>query len=638
MSHLLQGIDDPRELRRLAPEQLPGLARELREFLLQTVARTGGHLSSNLGTVELTLALHYVFDTPHDRLVWDVGHQTYAHKILTGRRDRMGGLRQRDGISGFPRRDESPYDTFGTAHSSTSISAGLGLALAARAKGERRKVVAVIGDGAMTGGMAFEALNNVGVHPEADLLIVLNDNDMSISAPVGALNRYLARLLSGRFYASARDAAKQVLKVAPPPLLALARRLEEQAKGLVAPGTLFEEFGVDYVGPIDGHDLHALVPTLQNLRERSGPRLLHVVTRKGYGYKLAEADPITYHGPGRFDPAVGIKPPAVAPRPTFAQVFGQWLCDMAKADARLMAVTPAMCEGSGMVEYAARFPQRYFDVGIAEQHAVTFAAGLACEGLKPVVAIYSTFLQRAYDQLIHDVALQKLPVVFAIDRAGIVGADGATHTGAFDIAALRCVPDMVLMAPSDELECRRMLSTAFALEGPSAVRYPRGAGVGAVVDRSDLGTLPLGRAQLRRQGRAPAGRRLAILAFGPLLHAALKAAEEIDATVVDMRFIKPLDLEMLQRIAGSHDALVTLEEGAVRGGAGSACLEELQRLGWQLPVLCLGLPDSWLEHGDPAQIAASLGLDAAGVLRSIRERFGALLDGGAAPHRQAANS
>ncbi len=638
MSHLLQGIDDPRELRRLAPEQLPGLARELREFLLQTVARTGGHLSSNLGTVELTLALHYVFDTPHDRLVWDVGHQTYAHKILTGRRDRMGGLRQRDGISGFPRRDEAPYDTFGTAHSSTSISAGLGLALAARAKGERRKVVAVIGDGAMTGGMAFEALNNVGVHPEADLLIVLNDNDMSISAPVGALNRYLARLLSGRFYASARDAAKQVLKVAPPPLLALARRLEEQAKGLVAPGTLFEEFGVDYVGPIDGHDLHALVPTLQNLRERSGPRLLHVVTRKGYGYKLAEADPITYHGPGRFDPAVGIKPPAVAPRPTFAQVFGQWLCDMAQADARLMAVTPAMCEGSGMVEYAARFPQRYFDVGIAEQHAVTFAAGLACEGLKPVVAIYSTFLQRAYDQLIHDVALQKLPVVFAIDRAGIVGADGATHTGAFDIAALRCVPDMVLMAPSDELECRRMLSTAFALEGPSAVRYPRGAGVGAVVDRSDLGTLPLGRAQLRRQGRAPAGRRLAILAFGPLLHAALKAAEEIDATVVDMRFIKPLDLEMLQRIAGSHDALVTLEEGAVRGGAGSACLEELQRLGWQLPVLCLGLPDSWLEHGDPAQIAASLGLDAAGVLRSIRERFGALLDGGAAPHRQAANS
>ncbi len=638
MSSLLQGIDDPRELRRLAPEQLPGLARELREFLLQTVARTGGHLSSNLGTVELTLALHYVFDTPHDRLVWDVGHQTYAHKILTGRRELMGGLRQRGGISGFPRRDESPYDTFGTAHSSTSISAGLGLALAARAKGERRKVVAVIGDGAMTGGMAFEALNNVGVHPEADLLIVLNDNDMSISAPVGALNRYLARLLSGRFYASARDAAKQVLKVAPPPLLALARRLEEQAKGLVAPGTLFEEFGVDYVGPIDGHDLNALVPTLQNLRERSGPRLLHVVTRKGYGYKLAEADPITYHGPGRFDPAVGIKPPAVAPRPTFAQVFGHWLCDMAQADARLMAVTPAMCEGSGMVEYAARFPQRYFDVGIAEQHAVTFAAGLACEGLKPVVAIYSTFLQRAYDQLIHDVALQKLPVVFAIDRAGIVGADGATHTGAFDIAALRCVPDMVLMAPSDELECRRMLSTAFALQGPSAVRYPRGAGVGAAVDRSDLTTLPLGRAQLRRQGRAPVGRRLAILAFGPLLHAALKAADEVDATVVDMRFIKPLDSDMLQRIAASHDAIVTVEEGAVRAGAGSACLEELQRLGWQLPVLNLGLPDSWLEHGDPAQIAASLGLDAAGLLRSIRERFGALLDGGGAAHRQAANS
>ncbi|MBU6439031.1 MAG: 1-deoxy-D-xylulose-5-phosphate synthase [Betaproteobacteria bacterium] len=636
--NLLDGIDDPRDLRRLPPEQLPALARELRQFLLETVARTGGHLSSNLGTVELTLALHYVFDTPHDRLVWDVGHQTYAHKILTGRRERMGTLRQWGGLSGFPRRDESPYDTFGTAHSSTSISAALGQALAARAKGERRKVVAVIGDGAMTGGMAFEALNNAGVHPEADLLIVLNDNDMSISAPVGALNRYLARLLSGRFYASARDAAKQVLKAAPPPLLALARRLEEQAKGLVAPGTLFEEFGVEYFGPIDGHDLHALVPTLQNLRERGGPRLLHVVTRKGYGYKLAEADPIKYHGPGRFDPAVGIKPPAVAPRPTFAQVFGHWLCDMAQADSRLMAVTPAMCEGSGMVEYAARFAQRYFDVGIAEQHAVTFAAGLACEGMRPVVAIYSTFLQRAYDQVIHDVALQKLPVVFAIDRAGIVGADGATHTGAYDIAALRCLPGMVLMAPSDELECRRMLSTAFALDGPSAVRYPRGAGIGAEVDRSDLSTLPVGRAQLRRQGRAPAGRRLALLAFGPVLHAALKVAEELDATVVDMRFIKPLDQDMLQRIAAGHDAVVTVEEGAVLGGAGSACLEELQRLGWQLPVLNLGLPDTWLEHGDPAQVAAAAGLDAAGLLRSIRERFGPLLGQADTPRREAANS
>ncbi len=635
---LLESIDDPRELRRLSAEQLPALAGELREFLLHTVARTGGHLSSNLGTVELTLALHYVFDTPYDRLVWDVGHQTYAHKILTGRRGQMGGLRQWGGISGFPRRDESPYDTFGTAHSSTSISAALGLALAARAKAERRKVVAIIGDGAMTGGMAFEALNNAGVHPEADLLIVLNDNDMSISAPVGALNRYLARLLSGRFYASARDAAKQVLKAAPPPLLALARRLEEQAKGLVAPGTLFEEFGVDYYGPIDGHDLHALVPTLQNLRQRGGPRLLHVVTRKGYGYKLAEADPITYHGPGRFDPAVGVKPPAVAPRPSFAQVFGNWLCDMAQADSRLMAVTPAMCEGSGMVEYASRFPQRYFDVGIAEQHAVTFAAGLACEGLKPVVAIYSTFLQRAYDQLIHDVALQKLPVVFAIDRAGIVGADGATHTGAFDIPALRCVPGMVLMAPSDENECRRMLSTAFALDGPSAVRYPRGAGVGASVERGDLSTLPLGRAELRRQARAPAGRRLAILAFGPVLHAALQAAEALDATVVDMRFIKPLDLQMLQGVAAGHDALVTVEEGAVRGGAGSACLEELQRLGWQLPVLNLGLPDEWVEHGDPAQVAAAVGLDAAGLLRSIRERFPGWFGQAGGAQRQAANA
>ena len=508
---LLHTINDPHQLRRLDRAQLPELAQQLRQYLVETVSRTGGHLSSNLGTVELTLALHYVFDTPHDRLVWDVGHQTYAHKILTGRRERMATLRQFGGLSGFPRRDESPYDTFGTAHSSTSISAALGMALAAAAKGERRKVVAVIGDGAMTGGMAFEALNNGGVHPEADLLVVLNDNDMSISAPVGALNRYLARLLSGRFYASARDAAKQVLKAAPPPLFELARRLEEHAKGMVAPGTLFEEFGFDYVGPIDGHDLDALVPTLQNLRARGGPRLLHVVTKKGYGYKLAEADPIAYHGPGRFNPAEGLKAPAVAPKPTYAQIFGDWLCDAAAADSRVIGVTPAMCEGSGMVEFARRFPERYHDVGIAEQHAVTFAAGLACEGLRPVLAIYSTFLQRGWDQLIHDVAIQQLPVLLAIDRAGIVGADGATHTGAFDIPALRCLPNMVLMTPSDELECRRMLATGLAHDGPSAVRYPRGAGIGAAIDRTHLDPLPLGRAELRRSGGAPRGRRLALL-------------------------------------------------------------------------------------------------------------------------------
>ncbi len=622
---LLHAIDAPRDLRRLEPEQLPEVARQLRQFIVDTVSRTGGHLSSNLGTVELTLALHYVFDTPSDRLVWDVGHQTYAHKILTGRRERMGTLRQYGGLSGFPRRDESPYDTFGTAHSSTSISAALGMALAAAAKGERRKVVAVIGDGAMTGGMAFEALNNAGVHPEADLLVVLNDNDMSISAPVGALNRYLARLLSGRFYASARDAAKQVLRAAPPPLFELARRFEEHAKGMVAPGTLFEEFGVDYVGPIDGHDLDALVPTLQNLRQRGGPRLLHVVTKKGYGYKLAEADPIAYHGPGRFNPAEGLKAPAVPPKPTYAQVFGDWLCDAAAADSRVIGVTPAMCEGSGMVEFARRFPTRYHDVGIAEQHAVTFAAGLACEGLKPVVAIYSTFLQRGWDQLIHDVAIQNLPVLFAIDRAGIVGADGATHTGAFDIAALRCVPNMVLMTPSDELECRRMLSTALGIDGPSAVRYPRGAGCGAAIDRARLDALPLGRAELRRSGTAPRGRRLALLAFGPQLHVALKVAQELDASVVDMRFVKPLDVQMLRAMAQDHDALVTLEDGTIAGGAGSACLEALQALQLQVPLLALGLPDRWLEHGDPAQVAASAGLDAPGVLHAICQHYAHLL-------------
>jgi 1-deoxy-D-xylulose-5-phosphate synthase len=620
---LLSRVSSPADLRALDRAHLRQLAVELREFILQSVSRTGGHLSSNLGTVELTIALHAVFNTPEDRLVWDVGHQTYAHKILTGRRDAMRTLRQKGGISGFPRREESIYDAFGTAHSSTSISAALGMALAAQRKGESRRVVAIIGDGALTGGMAFEALNNAGVHPEADLLIVLNDNDMSISPPVGALNRHLTALLSGGLYTAARSTAKQVLSAAPP-LLGLARRLEEYAKGLVAPSPLFEELGVKYFGPIDGHDLDALIPTLQNLREMRGPVLLHVVTKKGQGYKLAEADPVAYHGPGKFDPAVGLAPSKPGRPPTFTQVFGQWLCDMAQVDARLVGITPAMREGSGLVEFAERFPQRYFDVGIAEQHAVTFAAGLACEGMKPVVAIYSTFLQRAYDQVIHDVAIQNLPVLFAVDRAGIVGADGATHTGAFDIAFLRCIPNLSVLTPADENECRQMLTTGFRHAGPVAVRYPRGSGVGVAV-APELSALPWGRAQPRRASAAIPGKRIAILAFGPVLYAALQAAEAIDASVINMRFVKPLDTDALLAAARSHDALVTVEEGAVVGGAGSACLEALQAAGVQIPVLTLGLPDAWVEHGDPAQITADLGLDAPGILAAIRKRFAALL-------------
>ncbi|MDY0329868.1 MAG: 1-deoxy-D-xylulose-5-phosphate synthase [Thiomonas sp.] len=630
---LLNRIATPADLRALDRAHLRQLAVELREFILQSVSRTGGHLSSNLGTVELTIALHAVFDTPYDRLVWDVGHQTYAHKILTGRREAMRGLRQMGGISGFPRREESPFDTFGTAHSSTSISAALGMALAAQRKGESRRVVAVIGDGALTGGMAFEALNNAGVHPEADLLIVLNDNDMSISPPVGALNRHLTSLLSGGLFTAARSTAKQVLSAAPP-LLGLARRLEEYAKGLVAPSPLFEELGVKYFGPIDGHDLDALIPTLHNLRDMHGPILLHVVTRKGQGYKLAEADPVAYHGPGRFDPAVGLAPGKPGKPPTFTQVFGQWLCDMAQADARLVGITPAMREGSGLVEFAERFPQRYFDVGIAEQHAVTFAAGLACEGLKPVVAIYSTFLQRGYDQVIHDVAIQNLPVLFAVDRAGVVGADGATHTGAYDIPFLRCVPGVSVLTPADENECRQLLTSAYRHEGPAAVRYPRGSGAGIAV-QSSLTELPWGRAQPRRASGAKPGRRIAILAFGPVLYAALQAAEAFDASVINMRFVKPLDTAALLAAASSHDALVTVEEGVIRGGAGSACLEALQQADVQIPVLNLGLPDDWIEHGDPAAIMADLGLDAAGIAASVRKRFGALL--GQAERQRAAN-
>jgi 1-deoxy-D-xylulose-5-phosphate synthase len=621
MGQLLDKIDTPAELRRLHRHQLAALATELRQKVVDTVSQTGGHFGSNLGTVELTIALHYVFNTPHDRLVWDVGHQTYPHKILTGRRERMPTLRQLGGIAGFPRREESEYDAFGTAHSSTSISAALGMAMAAQAKGEVRKAVAIIGDGAMTAGMAFEALNNAGVAhagQAADLLVVLNDNDMSISPPVGALNKYLARLMSGKFYGAAREGAKSVLRGAPP-LFELARRFEEHAKGMVVPGTIFEEFGFNYVGPIDGHDLDALIPTLENLRDKHGPQFLHIVTKKGYGYKFAEADPVKYHAASvKFDPAEGF-PKSKPGKPSFTQVFGQWLCDMAAIDERLIGITPAMREGSGLVEFQQRFPKRYFDVGIAEQHAVTFAAGLACEGLKPVVAIYSTFLQRGYDQLIHDVALQNLPVVFALDRAGIVGADGPTHCGAYDIAYVRCIPNCSLIAPSDEEQCRRALTAAFRQDHPVAVRYPRGAGAG-VPTESTLHELPWGKGEVRREGR-----RVAILAFGTLLHPALAAGEKLDATVVDMKFVKPLDTELVLELARCHDALVTVEEGCVMGGAGSAVGEALAAAGLPRPLLQLGLPDVFVEHGDPGKLLAKCGLDAGGIERSIQERFPAPL-------------
>ena len=611
---LLARVNDPADVRRLARTQLPQLAQELRAFVLESVSKTGGHLSSNLGTVELTIALHHVFNTPDDRLVWDVGHQTYPHKILTGRRERMGSLRQLGGISGFPRRDESSYDTFGTGHSSTSISAALGMALASKQRGEQRHCVAIIGDGAMTAGMAFEALNNAGVQ-DCNLLVILNDNDMSISPPVGALNRYLAQLMSGQFYARARDMGKNVLKNAPP-LWELAKRLEQQAKGMVVPATLFEKFGFNYIGPIDGHDLDSLIPTLENIKELKGPQFLHVVTKKGQGYELAEADPVSYHGPGKFDPRVGLTPPAVAPKATFTQIFGQWLCDMAAHDARLVGITPAMREGSGMVEFHRRFPERYHDVGIAEQHAVTFAAGLACEGVKPVVAIYSTFLQRAYDQLIHDVALQNLPVVFALDRAGLVGADGATHAGAYDIAFIRCIPNMALACPADERECRQLLSTAYAQNHPVAVRYPRGSGAG-VAPLPGLEGLPYGKGEVRRSGQ-----RIVILAFGTLLYPALQVAEALNATVVNMRWVKPLDTELLLQLAATHEAVVTLEEGCIQGGAGSAVCEALSAAGLCLPVLQLGLPDVFIEHGDPAKLLALQGLDAQGIEQAVRQRFG----------------
>ena len=610
---LLDNINNSADLRKLGRHQLTPLADELRSFLLDSVSKTGGHLSSNLGTVELAVALHYVFNTPQDRIVWDVGHQTYSHKILTGRRDQFHTLRQLNGISGFPRRVESEYDTFGTAHSSTSISAALGMAMGARIKGEHRHSIAVIGDGSMTAGMAFEALNNAGVEKDCNLLVILNDNDMSISPPVGALNRYLARLMSGQFYAASKDIAKSVL---PGPLLEVARRLEEHAKGMVVPATMFEELGFNYIGPIDGHDLDSLIPTLENIKQLKGPQFLHVVTKKGQGYKLAEAEPILYHGTGKFNPAEGIKPALAPSKKTYTEVFGDWLCDMAKADKRLVGITPAMREGSGMVRFDKEYPDRYFDVGIAEQHAVTFGAGLACEGLKPVVAIYSTFLQRGYDQLIHDVALQDLDVTFALDRAGLVGADGATHAGNYDLAYLRCIPNMVVMAPSDENECRQMLTTGYHYPGPAAVRYPRGAGVGAAIEQ-ELTSLPMGKGEIRRKGQ-----KIAILAFGSMVAPSLAAAELLNATVANMRFVKPLDVELVKQLAADHDCLVTVEEGCIMGGAGAAVAEAMAAEGITRPIQMLGLPDKFIDHGDPAKLLALVGLDAAGIAASIKARFG----------------
>jgi 1-deoxy-D-xylulose-5-phosphate synthase len=613
MYPLLDTIEYPQQLRALEKTQLRRLADELRQFLLESVSQTGGHLSSNLGTVELTIALHYVFDTPFDRLVWDVGHQTYGHKVLTGRRKNMDKLRMWGGISGFPRREESEYDTFGTAHSSTSISAALGMAVASRLKGEKRRTVAVIGDGAMTAGMAFEALNNAG-DMDVDILVILNDNDMSISPPVGALNKYLARLMSGQVYNKALGLGERVLGQ-------LARRAEEHVKGMVTPGTMFEEFGFNYIGPIDGHDLDSLLPTLYNIRQLRGPQFLHVVTRKGQGYKLAEVDPVLYHGVSKFDHANGIVGGKSGGKQTYTQVFGDWICDMAQADSRLVGITPAMREGSGLVEFAARFPDRYFDVGIAEQHALTFAAGVACEGCKPVVAIYSTFLQRAYDQLIHDVQIQNLPMVFAIDRAGLVGADGATHNGSFDLTYLRCLPNMTVMTPSDENECRQMLYTAYQMNAPVAVRYPRGTGPGVTI-QNEMQALAIGKGEVRRRAhdeqRQP---RVAILAFGSMVHPSLKAAESMDATVANMRFVKPLDEALILELAADHDLLVTVEENVIAGGAGSAVLETLERHGIDVRVLQLGLPDRFIDQGDPGIQLAECGLTGEGIARSIRARF-----------------
>ncbi|SCK22150.1 1-deoxy-D-xylulose-5-phosphate synthase [Vogesella sp. LIG4] len=615
MTTLLDTIQSPADLRKLGRHELPQLAQELREFLVETVSKTGGHFASNLGSIELTIALHYVFNTPDDRLVWDVGHQTYPHKILTGRKERMGSMRQLGGLAGFPKRCESEYDTFGVGHSSTSIGAALGMAVAAKAQNLNRKCVAIIGDGAMTAGQAFEALNNAGAM-DTDLLVILNDNDMSISPNVGALNNYLAKLMSGRFYAAMKQGSSKVLGMAPP-LREIASKVEEHVKGFFTPGTLFEEFGFNYIGPIDGHDVDVLVDTLKNIRSLSGPQFLHIVTKKGQGYKLAENDPVKYHGVTKFDPANGLAAgKSGGGKPQYTQIFGDWLCDMAKQDSRLVGITPAMREGSGMVRFEKEHPDRYFDVAIAEQHAVTFAAGMACDGMKPVVAIYSTFLQRGYDQLIHDVAIQNLPVVFAIDRAGLVGADGPTHAGAFDLSFLRCIPNMTVIAPSDENECRQLLYTAFTLDTPSAVRYPRGTGPGATVEQ-EMTALPVGKGHIRRQGNG----KVAILAFGSMVTPALAAAEQFDATVADMRFVKPLDAELVRQLAASHELLVMVEENVIMGGAGSACLEALSSAGIAIQTLLLGLPDDYVEHGDPALLLAGCGLDAEGIARSIATRL-----------------
>ena len=607
---LLDAIDTPADLRRLPVTKLAELAQELRQFLIQSVSTRGGHFAAGLGTVELTIALHYVYNTPYDRLVWDVGHQAYPHKVLTGRRERLHTIKQHRGLAPFPTRAESEYDTFGVGHSSTSISAALGMAVAAAQRGEDRRAVAIIGDGALTAGMAFEALNHAGSSP-TDLLIVLNDNDMSISENVGALSNYLARALSGSMYSHLRESGKKVLRQMPT-VWELARRSEEHIKGMVLPGTLFEEMGFNYIGPIDGHDVKALVTTLRNLKKLHGPQFLHVVTRKGKGYAPAEADPIKWHGPGPFDPASGLIFKEASAGPTYSQIFGKWLCDMAESDPKIIGITPAMREGSGLVEFSKRFPERYYDVAIAEQHAVTFAAGLAAEGLKPVVAIYSTFLQRAYDQLIHDVALQNLPVIFALDRAGLVGSDGATHQGSYDLSFLRCIPNMVVMAPADENECRQMLYTATTLSSPSAVRYPRGTGCGAAI-AADMTAMPVGRAQLRRDGRSG----LAIMVFGTLAESARKIAERLDATLVNMRFVKPLDEDMVAAIAARHRAIVTIEENAVMGGAGSAVNEVLAASGIALPMLNLGIPDRFIEHGSRDSCLAAAGLDLAGLTASV---------------------
>jgi len=607
---LLDAIETPADLRHLPIAKLAELSQELRQFLIHSVSTRGGHFAAGLGTVELTIALHYVFNTPYDRLVWDVGHQAYPHKVLTGRRERLHTIKQHQGLAPFPTRAESEYDTFGVGHSSTSISAALGMAVAAAQRGEERRAVAIIGDGALTAGMAFEALNHAGSLP-TDLLIVLNDNDMSISENVGALSNYLARALSGRMYSHLRESGKKVLRQMPT-VWELARRSEEHIKGMVLPGTLFEEMGFNYIGPMDGHDVKALVGTLRNLQKLRGPQFLHVVTRKGKGYAPAEADPIKWHGPGPFDPASGMIFKEASAGPTYSQIFGKWLCDMAERDPTIVGITPAMREGSGLVEFSKRFPERYHDVAIAEQHAVTFAAGLAAEGFKPVVAIYSTFLQRAYDQLIHDVALQNLPVIFALDRAGLVGSDGATHQGSYDLTFLRCIPNMVIMAPADENECRQMLYTATTLSSPSAIRYPRGTGPGAAI-AAEMTALPLGRAQMRREGRSG----LAILAFGALVDSARKIAERLDATLVNMRFVKPLDEKLVLTLAARHRAIVTIEENAIIGGAGAGVGELLAAHGVQLPLLHIGIPDRFIEHGSRETCLAAAGLDLAGLTAAV---------------------